>query len=134
MGMAVFTYGSLMFAPVWEKVVRGRYRSEAGVAHGFARFEVRDETYPGMIAAPGGAVSGVVYFDVDAADAAALDAFEGEAYRREQIEVVLASGVAMPAHAYLFLDRSLLGPRPWLPEEFRLQRFLDTYCRARISQ
>lgn len=129
----IFTYGSLMFPDVWEKVVRGTYRSAAGVAAGYARFAIRGETYPGMVVARGREVAGVVYFDVAAEDVAALDAFEGEAYRRDALTLRLASGETVNADTYIYLDVDRLAEAPWEPEAFQMQRFLDTYCRDRLG-
>ena len=78
----IFTYGSLMFAEVWQRVVRGSYRSAPATIVDHARYALRGETYPGMIAEAGGTVLGVLYFAVDAQDLALLDAFEGTEYRR----------------------------------------------------
>lgn len=128
--MNVFTYGSLMFPEVWEKVVRGRYRSAQATAHGHVRFAVRGETYPGMVEAQGQSVNGVVYFDVAQEDIAALDVFEGEQYRRVTLPVVLASGETVAADSYLYLDMTQLMDAPWEPERFQMQRFLDRYCRS----
>lgn len=131
--MHVFTYGSLMFAPVWTRVVRGDYRSAPAVADGHARHAIAGETYPGMVASAPDRVEGVVYFDVDAADLAALDAFEGADYRRADIDVRLADGSVMRAAAYLYLRTERLAAAPWRPDAFQMQRFLDTYCRARLG-
>lgn len=127
----VFTYGSLMFPPVWERVVRGHYRSAPAVASDHARYAIRGETYPGMVPGPGQQVAGVLYFDVAPQDLAALDAFEGEAYRRVTLPLRLDSGETVQAETYLYLDIGRLAGAPWEPEAFQMQRFLDTYCRTR---
>jgi gamma-glutamylcyclotransferase (GGCT)/AIG2-like uncharacterized protein YtfP len=135
MSSNVFTYGSLMFAPVWERVVRGTYRSAAATLSQHRRFALADETYPGMIAQPGADVTGVVYFDVDPADLLALDRFEGEEYRRICVPVqpLATGGVSVAptvmAETYLFEAVHRLSALPWEPEAFALQRFLDSYCR-----
>lgn len=130
----IFTYGSLMYPEVWERVVRGRYRSSPATATGFARYAISGETYPGMVASPGSSVQGVMYFDVDVEDVAALDAFEGEYYRRDGIPVASENGGAIMAETYIFLPVDLLSMAPWKPESFEMQRFLDTYCRARLGE
>ena len=58
MSAHVFTYGSLMYAPVWERVVVGRYQAAQASAAGFRRHAVRGETYPGVVSAAGGLVLG----------------------------------------------------------------------------
>ncbi|TFW07117.1 gamma-glutamylcyclotransferase [Oxalobacteraceae bacterium OM1] len=128
----VFTYGSLMFPEVWERVVRGRYRSAAAELPGHARFALAGETYPGVVLQPGSVVRGVLYFDVDAADLAALDAFEGEEYQRTTVTVD-ADGQCYEAGTYLYLLPQKLSAAAWEPESFQMQRFLDTYCKVRLG-
>jgi gamma-glutamylcyclotransferase (GGCT)/AIG2-like uncharacterized protein YtfP len=125
----VFTYGSLMFAPVWTRVVAGTYRSVEATLRDHARFAIRDETYPGMIASPGSSVAGVLYLDVDAADLARLDDFETEDYRREAVVVVCADGVECRGEAYLYTQVERLLAQSWEPDAFALERFIETYCR-----
>jgi gamma-glutamylcyclotransferase (GGCT)/AIG2-like uncharacterized protein YtfP len=129
----VFTYGSLMFAPVWTRVVAGDYRSIAGTLHGFARFAVADQDYPGMIAQPSGRVDGVLYLDVDAADVARLDHFEGDDYRRDTVRIDCDDGVARDAQTYVYLPHDRLLGEPWRPDAFALERFLATYCRDKLG-
>ncbi len=129
----VFTYGSLMFAPVWQRVVRGRYRAQTARLAGFARFAIAGETYPGMVEQAGAAVDGMLYRDVDERDLAALDAFEGEAYRRIAVRVVLDCGAALEAQTYLYLLPQKLASSPWQPEAFEMERFIGSYCRDRLG-
>lgn len=126
--MHIFTYGSLMFPEVWQCVVRGHYCFVSAAVDGYARFAVAGETYPGMVARTGAAVSGVLYFDVDERDIAALDTFEGEDYRRETVRVVLDDGSSAEAGAYLYLLPQKLLESPWDPERFQKERFIDAYC------
>jgi gamma-glutamylcyclotransferase (GGCT)/AIG2-like uncharacterized protein YtfP len=128
MTLHVFTYGSLMFAPVWQRVVRGQYRQEQARASGYARFAVRNADYPGMVVHIDGVVPGVIYFDVDEWDLRALDAFEGADYIRENIEVQVETGPVVQASTYIYLPTAQLEPTPWQPEAFQLQAFLRTYC------
>lgn len=128
MSRHVFTYGSLMFAPIWRRVVRGDYRQAPATLAGHARFAIVGEAYPGMIAHPGASVAGVLYFDVDAKDVDALDAFEGADYSRRRVSVRLASGEAAEANTYLYLLPQNLSESPWLPEEFQMRRFIASCC------
>lgn len=124
----IFTYGSLMFPQVWESVVCGTCRSAPATVHGYARFAVMGQTYPGMIACPGAAVRGQVYFDVDAADLSALDAFEGPAYRRDRLVAALDDGATLTVGAYIHIDKSSLSDAPWDPERFRIESFMEQFC------
>ena len=131
--MHVFTYGSLMFPAIWQRVVRGSYRSMPAVLTDHARFALIDDTYPGVVAQPGATVEGVLYWDVAAADIAALDAFEGDEYRREDVAVSIGAGRTMIAGTYLFLARHRLSDQAWAPDGFRMARFIDTYCSAKLG-
>ena len=133
MSTNVFTYGSLMFAPVWERVVRGRYRHAKAVLERHARFALVDDTYPGMVSAADGSVSGVVYFDVDGPDLAALDHFEGNEYRRTDVQLRLHDDTPLAAQTYLFEALGRLSDQPWDPERFAMDRFLDSYCRDKLG-
>jgi len=128
----VFTYGSLMFPQVWQCVVAGAYRSLSAAANGHARFAIAGETYPGMVAQTGAMVEGVLYFDVNPDDLAALDRFEGEDYRRAIIEVVLADGRQVSCATYIYTGERL-SAAAWNPAAFELQAFMATYCRDRLK-
>jgi gamma-glutamylcyclotransferase (GGCT)/AIG2-like uncharacterized protein YtfP len=129
----VFTYGSLMFPEVWNRVVRGNYRSCPARLDGYRRHALVDASYPAIVADAGASVDGVLYFDVDAADLARLDAFEGVEYRRDAVPVSTASGPAM-AQAYVWLDAARLAHRPWLPERFSIPEFLGAYPPASLLE
>ena len=91
--MHIFTCGVLMFPQIWQRVAcvtsSGDYRSAPAIAPGCARYALVDDIYPGMIVSPNASAEGVLYFDVDAQDVAALDAFESDEYRRDLIDVVI---------------------------------------------
>jgi gamma-glutamylcyclotransferase (GGCT)/AIG2-like uncharacterized protein YtfP len=123
----IFTYGSLMFAPVWRHVVRSTYRFEAAAIEGHARYAVRGELYPGLIAEAHASTAGVVYFDVRAEDVLALDLFEGDEYRRETVKVRLADGRLVDADTYIYCKEGGLSLHPWVPEAFDMQGFMQTY-------
>lgn len=122
-----------MFAPVWERVVRGRYHCAQALVHEHARFAIAGVTYPGMVADAGGVVEGVVYYDVGSDDIAALDAFEGTDYRRDKLPVT-RNGLAMIADAYIYVGAAALTNRPWQPDAFQMQHFLHTYCREKLGE
>jgi gamma-glutamylcyclotransferase (GGCT)/AIG2-like uncharacterized protein YtfP len=154
MASHVFTYGSLMFAPVWQRVVGGAYRSAPAWLDGYARHALADDAYPGMIEAAGSRVDGLVYFDVTDADLARLDAFEGDEYRRIAVSLTLreaapdgspgpaGSAGSLPdaeptrrlsAQTYLFTAVHRLAPHAWEPGRFALAGFMATYCRDKLG-
>ncbi len=128
--MNLFTYGSLMFPEVWERVTGSTARAARASLDGFAAWCVRDESYPGLVEARGASTAGVVYFDVSDDALARLDRFEGAFYRRIGVVVTLGDGAAAQAETYLVDDafRMQLDPRPWSAEHFRehgLPAFLE---------
>ena len=127
----VFTYGSLMFPVVWDRVVQGHYRSSEASIQGFQRLRIRGEQYPALIINPNaGSLTGRVYFDVSASDITRLDHFETSDYARVSIAVTIA-GKALAADAYLTLKPEALDPQQWGPETFArdgLESFLTTYA------
>ncbi len=124
----VFTYGSLMFPAVWEQIVRAPCRSFPATLREYGRYAVADAAYPGMIAQAGSAVEGVLYLDVDPADVARLDAFEGNEYRRAAVQVRLADGRHMDAQTYLFTAIDRLHYGAWDADAFDIARFLAAHC------
>ena len=138
--MHIFTYGSLMYRAVWQRVVAGDYIAVPARVHGYERRRISGETYPGLVrATPEVAVDGILYRDVSGADVAALDHFEGEgmAYTRIRVPVELSDGALVDAWTYLFLRAALLEECPWEPARFEaegLERFLATYCRERAPR
>ena len=131
--MHIFTYGSLMFPEIWQRVVRGNYRSATATLPGFARYALADDTYPGMVAQAEAVVEGVLYYDVAPPDLAALDAFEGREYRREKVNVVIKSGETVIACTYIFLAEQRLSGLPWEPQAFQMSRFIGTYCSDKLG-
>ena len=141
MARSVFTYGSLMFEPVWRRVVAGGYERLPATLQGFRRQRVRGETYPSLQRCEGQAVAGVLYLDVAEADLAALDAFEGDDYRRIPVQVaVRSSGPADPrptrmlaADTYLFVADAKVEPGDWDAERFareQIEGFLRDHAPA----
>lgn len=131
--MHIFTYGSLMFPEIWQRVVRGNCRSATATLPGFARYALADDTYPGMVAQAEASVEGVLYYDVAPQDLAALDAFEGNEYRREDVNVVIESGESVIACTYIFLAEQRLSGLPWEPQAFEMSRFIGTYCSDKLG-
>jgi len=132
--MHIFTYGSLMFPEIWQRVVRGSYQATSATALDFARYALSDDTYPGMIAKAGGRVEGVLYLDVDAADVQALDAFEGSEYRRDDVTVQMDTGESLLARTYIFIATHRLSDTAWEPNAFQMTRFIGSYCRDKLGE
>lgn len=130
-GSAVFTYGSLMYDPVWTHVVGGRHRSVDATLDGHRRLTVDGEAYPALVPAPGAQVRGRLYFEVDEDGLVRLDAFEGVEYRRVSATVRADDGSACRAELYLWVATERLGRDDWDPQRFEregLAPFLERYA------
>jgi gamma-glutamylcyclotransferase (GGCT)/AIG2-like uncharacterized protein YtfP len=138
---SVFTYGSLMFEQVWRQVVAGRYDRLPATLQGFRRQRVRGASYPSLRRCEGHAVGGILYLDVTHADLAALDAFEGEDYRRIPVQVTADPTAGTPqaarllaADAYLFVADAKVEPGEWDAGRFEREQiaaFLREHAPAR---
>lgn len=135
--MNVFTYGSLMYAEVWERVVRGRHRSLPARLRGFRRRAVVGAAYPGAVPQAGAEIRGRVYLDVDSTDVARLDAFEASEYRRDEVlvlpEAPQAGATPLQAQVYVYLDADRLAAHDWDPRRFereQLAGFADRHGAA----
>ena len=69
---------------------------------GFRRFLVKDEQYPGVVAAPDGAVAGIVYHAITPEGWSRLDAFEGEFYDRSLVTVRYVHNTEAQVYCYVF--------------------------------
>ena len=127
----IFTYGSLMFPQVWQKVVRGDYRSSSASIHGFRRVCVLYANHPALIiSARATPILGRVYFHVSVEDIARLDYFETRAYERVSVAVTIDAN-ATAAQTYLAIDMDLLTDTDWSAQTFEktgLPVFLATYA------
>ena len=92
---AVFTYGTLMYQSIWEKVT-GRKNNEGKKAFlsGYTRKTIIHECFPAITKAAESTgknetITGIVYLDVDPNTLAKLDAYEGNLYSRELVNVSL---------------------------------------------
>lgn len=131
--MNVFTYGSLMFSPVWDAVVLGNYRATSAVLEGHARRRIVNDSYP--VAFPSDAnetIIGMLYHDVSNEDIKRLDFFEGEYYQRSKVSVRLNNANLVKAEVYLINPRyrHLVSEMPWDPDNFQercLSEFMSAY-------
>lgn len=114
----VFTYGSLMFEPVWERVVRGKYQCTPAWLNGHVRREIAGELYPGVVRKEGSRVRGLVWLGVEQTDLALLDSFEGVDYDRVEVSLESDVGMNMPAQTYLWKHPERLTDKPWDVKQF----------------
>jgi gamma-glutamylcyclotransferase (GGCT)/AIG2-like uncharacterized protein YtfP len=129
----LFVYGSLMFEPVWTRLVQGTYVKRSARLHGFTRRKVRNDVYPVIFKSHDGEwVDGLVYLHVGTEDIKRLDFFEGEFYDRQSHTIVVAGYEKLAADVYVLKDDYLYMTDnvAWDPQWFAhegLATFLGHY-------
>lgn len=125
--MHIFTYGTLMLPEVMVAVTRQRFEYALAELDGYARYCIEGAPYPGLVPETDAATDGVVYFDVDPATVARLDAFEGDAYRRVRVEVCTVEGARVAAEAYVLVPahRHRIVRQTWSLEAFQTEHLND---------
>lgn len=127
----LFTYGSLMFPPVWERVVTGTYTSCDATLDGYRRLAVIGEDYPVAVADTTQRIKGILYRYITPHDLLLLDAFEGEYYQRTPVTVTTPT-TTLAAETYVLKPtfHHIAATHPWDVETFRrsgLARFMARY-------
>lgn len=99
----LFVYGTLQDADILSAVL-GRPMDMTGLrpatAPGYRAVAYPDRVYPALVASAADSAPGLLLDGLTELDIAMLDAFEGDEYRRETIDV-LADGLPHRAYAYL---------------------------------
>ncbi|HET9234962.1 MAG TPA: gamma-glutamylcyclotransferase family protein [Candidatus Eisenbacteria bacterium] len=127
----LFTYGTLELPEVFEKVAGGSRRSAPAVLHGYERFLVRGECFPGIAERHGESTRGTLYFDVDPAMLARIDRFEGPQFTRQSVGVVTQDGERLAAFVYTVAPEDL-GDESWDVRVF-MERHLQEFLAGRSS-
>lgn len=123
----IFTYGSLMFAEVWQDIVKLPYENQPAWLDGFRRTYILGDQYPVVLPRAGQKnLQGVVYFSVKNQDITRLDRFEGDHYYRRRVHpTIQADGQTKTIEADLYVLKPkyahLASTRPWDPEIFEVR-------------
>lgn len=117
---ALFAYGTLMCADIMQAVSGQQAQSQSARLHGFARYGVRGQEYPAVVAHAGSVVDGVLYDGLSAAAWQQLDEFEGDEYLRQAVQVSTEDGLMRWADVYVFKDayRDRLSAQAWSLDAF----------------
>lgn len=129
--MHLFTYGTLVFPEVWQRIAVSEAAAERATLSGYAIYRVKDAVFPGVVRAEEtDQVAGVLYRDLDDDTLFELDAYESDFYRRETIQVVTESGKTVECQGYVVPDsrRDMLTDEPWDAKwfaEHKLEKYLN---------
>ncbi|TWU22837.1 gamma-glutamylcyclotransferase family protein [Bythopirellula polymerisocia] len=128
--MRLFTYGTLMFPEVWQRISIGEFPARPATLRGYAIFRVKNAVYPGIIRAEEDlVVNGLLYDDLDDDTLFELDTYESSFYKRIPVVAITADGAEQECHAYVVPDnrRDLLTDESWDAVQFRkseLEKYL----------
>jgi gamma-glutamylcyclotransferase (GGCT)/AIG2-like uncharacterized protein YtfP len=127
----VFTYGSLMFAPVWLSVCSQAYPTVQATLQGYRRYSVLNETYPALVAENGARVVGLVYKDVSLEDCLKLNQFEGSEYQCLSANVESLEGpIQVVFYEFVALNRLL--KQDWSVTDFE-EKGLPTFLARHVG-
>lgn len=119
-GSTVFCYGTLLFSEVMRLAAGVELAGRPAVASGWARYRVRGEVFPALVAQAGARTPGAIFAGVDARALARLDEFEGPLYVRRALEVERDDGVRLSAQAWMLAPgrEAELTREPWNAQSF----------------
>jgi len=129
--MHLFTYGTLTFPEVWQRIAVQEAVAERAELTGFAIYRVRDAVFPGIVrASQEDVVAGVLYRDLDDETMFELDAYESDFYRRDTVSVVTQMGESQECQVYIVPEsrRDMLTDEPWDAKwfaEHKLESYLN---------
>jgi len=123
--LPLFTYGALMYQPIWLNVVQQHCTPIPAVAQGLLRCAIENSNRCALItASPEARVSGMLYGGLTAEHIRALDAFAGEMFERQEVLVHTATE-PMLAQAYKIKPefKDCVQPFCWDQREFEQNAF-----------
>jgi len=126
----VFTYGSLMYPDIFERVTGRLPQCYPAVLNDWRRHALKEVSYPGAVPQAGHVIRGMLWHDLTDAELMRLDAFESSEYRRNSVLVTVESGLVWPAQIYVWLDPDRLEPNDWPQsdfEKYHRPQFFETH-------
>lgn len=123
----IFAYGTLQIEKVMQAVTGQQFSSSPAILSGYRRSYIKQRVYPAIIQDPESITKGKLYFDIDEASLAALDAFEDVLYDRLQVKVSIEDD-QIDAYAYVINPKykKRLSDKAWSLQEFET-KYLQTY-------
>lgn len=128
----IFTYGSLMCNDIMFGVSGCEAESCKATLKDYYRSKIKNEEYPAVLPRFKAEVEGILYFDLSESAIARLDAFEGEYYDRQGVQVWTGENVAKAAMIYVIKPQyyNLLTYSEWSYDRFLKvgkQKFEEAY-------
>lgn len=111
----LFAYGTLQHPRIITHVIGRIPESAPASVKNFARYAIRDEDFPGIIAEPGAKTRGTLFFNITDREWCRLDKYESDLYVRMKVSVRPEKGPQQEAYAYVIPaeNRHFLSGIPW---------------------
>lgn len=134
MSNSLFTYGTLEIPQVVQIITGQVLTGVPARLEGYARYQLKNHAYPGIIQEADASITGTLYLDLDDVLIAQIDEYEDTCYDRRSLRVITKNGMALEAQAYVVPEenRELLSSRPWDREKF-IRDELDIFLRSIMS-
>ncbi|VAX13730.1 hypothetical protein MNBD_GAMMA24-1084 [hydrothermal vent metagenome] len=134
MSKSLFTYGTLEIPQVVQIITGQILTGVPARLEGYARYQLKNQAYPGIIQEADASITGTLYLDLDDMLVARIDEYEDTCYERRSLQVITKNGMTVAAQAYVVAqeNRELLSSRPWDQERF-IREELDVFLRSIVS-
>ncbi len=130
MSRHLFTYGTLELPEVFEAITGDEVRGIPASVENFARYLLKGECYPGIVAVEGEVTKGTLYLNVDPAAMQKIENYEDACYDKHRLKVVTTDDQReFEAMAFVIPETKshLLSRHKWDQREFadkHLENFL----------
>ena len=123
----MFVYGTLLIPAVMKAVTGQLFEHQPASLPGYARYIIKGQVFPGIIAAQDKSVDGMIYNAIDEMILQRLDAFESDVYERKKVLVTLENNQQVPAYTYVISRQHeyLLTDKSWDLEVFNRKHLAD---------
>ena len=134
MNNSLFTYGTLEIPQVVQIITGQVLTGVPARLEGYARYQLKNQAYPGIIPEAGASIVGTLYLELDDVLMARMDEYEDTCYEKRKLRVITENGMGVNALAYVVAEesRQLLSSRPWDRERF-IRDDLDVFLRCIIG-
>jgi gamma-glutamylcyclotransferase (GGCT)/AIG2-like uncharacterized protein YtfP len=126
--MKIFVYGTLLFKPVMEMVVKQNFKSRPACLYNYTRNCIKGRIYPGIVEQRHSKVDGLIYYGVTQTAIQRLDYFEGIEYQRKTLQVKVISGELIFADTYVVSSEHIndVEEKHWDADDFQ-RKYMSEY-------
>jgi len=134
MNNSLFTYGTLEIPQVVQIITGQVLIGAPARLEGYARYQLKNQAYPGIIQEAGASIVGTLYLELDDVLMARMDEYEDTCYEKRRLRVMTENGMALNALAYVVPEenRELLSSGAWDRQHF-INNELDSFMRSIVS-